>query len=103
MKDKKISSYSMLSAIGIAVYIFVVATVMQHAARFLGDVDDVVSAMAFLMLFVLSAGVVGGLVLGKPIMLYVDGKKKEGVHLFIYTMGWLLILLIVVFAMVALI
>jgi hypothetical protein len=31
----------------------------------------------------------GGLVLGKPILLYLDGEKKAGLNLFLYSLAWL--------------
>jgi hypothetical protein len=37
------------------------------------------------MLFVFSALVTGGLVLGRPLLLYIDGQKKEGVKLLLFT------------------
>ena len=43
------------------------------------------SISMFLMLFVFSALLTGYLVLGKPIMMYVDGQKKEAVRLLFYT------------------
>jgi hypothetical protein len=41
--------------------------------------------------------VTGGLILGRPIMLYLDGQKKEGVKLLFYTGASLFILLILAF------
>jgi len=46
-----------------------------------------------LTLFVLSAAVTGALVLGRPILLYLDGKKAEAVRFFGYTLGWLFVFL----------
>lgn len=43
--------------------------------------------IGFLMLFVLSAAVMGTLIFGAPLMLYIDGKKKEAVQVFIWTLG----------------
>jgi ABC-type Fe3+-siderophore transport system permease subunit len=43
--------------------------------------------IGFLMLFVLSAAVMGMLIFGAPVMLYIDGKKKEAVKLLAWTVG----------------
>ncbi len=101
MKKSKLALYSLVHSIGVLGYIYLVALVMKNGDKIFGKVNDIVSIMGFLMLFVLSAAIVGGLVLGKPIMLYLDKDRKEAVKLFIMTLGWLLILLIVVFAVMA--
>ena len=80
---------SFFNALGILVYIVLVATMMQNGDRIFGKMDNFVSPIAFLLLFTLSACVVGGLVLGKPLMLYLDGKKKEAVGMFVQTGLWL--------------
>lgn len=80
---------SFLNALGIVVYIIVIATIMQNGDRLFGAEDNFVTPIVVLMLFTLSAITVGGLVLGKPLMLYLDGKKKEAVAMFLQTAGWL--------------
>lgn len=64
-------------------YIVVVVTFMQNAPRFL-NVDDsnFLAPVIFLSLFVLSASIMGFLFVGQPILLYLDGKKKEAVSFF---------------------
>ena len=57
--------------------------------------------LTILLSIVLSAIVVGGLVLGKPILLYVDGNKKDGLALLFYTIFWLFVLLVLSFLMMA--
>jgi hypothetical protein len=49
------------------------------------------------MLFVLSATIVGSLVLGRPILLHLEGKKNEALRFFGYTVGWLAILTVIIF------
>jgi hypothetical protein len=53
--------------------------------------------LALLMLFVLSATIVGSLVLGRPILLHLEGKKNEALRFFGYTVGWLAILTVIIF------
>lgn len=78
-----------VNALGTLAYIMVVATIMQNGDRLFGEMDNFLGPIAFLLLFVLSAIVVGSLVLGKPLTLYLDGKKKEAVQLFLSTATWL--------------
>lgn len=80
---------SFLNALGTAAYITIVATFMQNASKLLGEKDNFITPIIILLLFTLSAITVGGLVLGKPLMLYFDGKKNEAVSIFLQTAGWL--------------
>ena len=49
-----------------------------------------------LLLFVVSATITDLLVLGKPIYLYLEGKKKEAFTLLIATLVWLILFLFLV-------
>lgn len=83
---KKISFFN---ALGTAVYITIVATIMQNGNKLFGEKDNFVTPIAVLLLLTLSAITVGGLILGKPLMLYIDGKKKDAVAMFLQTAIWL--------------
>ena len=99
---KKIIQQSFLLALGEAGYIFLVALLMFGVQKFFGDKPDppIIAPIAFLLLFVLSAAISGALILGKPLMLYLDGQKKEALQLFGFILAWLAVFLIVAFAIV---
>ncbi len=79
-----------MNSLGATVYTGVVAIFIFNAEKIFGNKPDTFLApLAMLLLFVLSAAVVGGLVLGKPILLYLDGEKKAGVKLFLHSLAWL--------------
>lgn len=80
---------SFLNALGTLVYIAIVATLLQNAGSIFGKMANYIGPIAFLLLFTLSALVVGSLVLGRPLMMYLDGKKKEAVALLMQTIFWL--------------
>ncbi len=103
MKNKKIIQYSLIHAVLAVIYVFLVALFMQNGDKIFGKIGDFVGVAAFLLLFVISATVAGTLVLGKPVMLYIDGDKKEAVKMLGYTVLWLLFLLIAIFAIMILI
>lgn len=88
---KNLYKWSFVHALGILVYIVIVATIMNNGDRLFGHEDNFVTPIAFLLLFTLSAIVVGLLGLAKPIMLYLDGKKKEAVTMISLTAGWLFV------------
>jgi hypothetical protein len=83
------SKTALYNALGIVVYILLIVLVMSNSNRLFGDTNKFLVQMGFLSLFVLSASVVGGLILGKPLMLYMDNQKKVAVSLFLQTVGWL--------------
>lgn len=100
---KKVFSLSFLHGFGIVVYVGIVSYLMNNGDRLFGKMDNLVGPIAFLLLFTLSALVVGILGLGKPVMLYLDGKKKEAISFFLYTAGWLLIFTIVALLIAAIV
>lgn len=79
-----------------------VSLIMRNGEKIFGKMENFLGPIAFLLLFVLSASVVGALVLGRPILLYLDGFKKEAVKLFGYTVSWLFGITVVVFAILLL-
>ena len=101
MKSIKPVWHSLGHAVLVLVYVSAVAFVMGHGNQFFGQHDTAWTPVAVLMLFVLSAAVTGSLVLGRPILMYLDGKKKEALQFFDYTVGWLFVLTLVVFLVLA--
>jgi hypothetical protein len=93
--NKKFIKKGLAYALGEAAYIALIASFMQYANQFFGPELKILGTVAFLMLFVLSAAISGALILGKPILLYLDNNKKEAVQLFGITLGWIFIFLIV--------
>ncbi|MEI7451704.1 MAG: hypothetical protein WCK37_00710 [Candidatus Falkowbacteria bacterium] len=86
MKNSTLAKWGALHATGVFTFILLLAVFLGKASDWFGKADkNIVSPLAALMLFVFSALVTGGLVLGKPLMLYIDGHKKEGVKLLFFT------------------
>ncbi len=92
---------AIVNSLGVSVYVAIVAMIMNNAESLFGMEDSIISVVGFLMLFVLSAGVVGSLVIGKPIFLYLDGKKKEAINLLFGTLGCLAVLTVLLLAYLA--
>ncbi len=101
--QNKIWKMGLINALGTYGYIFIVAYIMSHGERWFGYVNSIMSGVAILTLFVFSATFVSGFILGRPILLYMDGKKKEAVKLFHITIVWLAALAIVSFGYLAII
>lgn len=89
--NKELLFKTFRNTIGAAVYIFVVSQIMQNGEKLFGGDDNMLTPFAILLLFSLSAAVVGGLILGQSIIFFLDGKKKESIKAAIYSIGWLAI------------
>jgi len=72
-----------------ALYIFIVSQIMQNGSKLFGETDTMFTPFVVLLLFTLSAAVVGGLIMGKSVFLFLDNKKEESVKAAIYSVGWL--------------
>lgn len=67
--------------------LYIVFIVLLLSSRFPEKTEnELISGMIVLSLFVLSAATMGYLFISEPIMLYIDGKKKEAVSFFLETL-----------------
>ncbi len=75
-----------INALSASGYIILVATVMNFVTQNLGDKPDTAFApVAFLSLLTLSAAMMAYLFFYQPLQLFIEGKKKEGIDLFLRT------------------
>jgi len=104
MEKREIIRQALINALGTAVYVILIASLMYLAEEgVFGENPSVFIPIAMLMLFVFSAAFTGFLVFGKPVMWYLDGKKKEALSLLFYTLSFFLfITLIVLFLVISL-
>lgn len=84
---KSTSFYAFISAVGVVIYIAIVATFMNTVPTYLKALPSILATMLFLSTFVFSAAVTSTLVFGRPVMWYLEGRKKEAVVLLLSTLG----------------
>lgn len=96
MKNSKLILYGLVHALGIAVYVFGIALLIQNGGKIFGQMNNLFGPVAFLLLFVLSAAITGALALGKPVILYLNKQKREAIKLFLYTVGWIFVMTLIV-------
>ena len=85
---KSILKSAVTNSIATALYIVLVAMFLFYAGNNqFGGSQSVLIPIFMLMLFVFSAALTGTLILGKPVLLYLEGKKKEAVTMIAYTLG----------------
>jgi hypothetical protein len=86
-----------INALATIAYIFLIALFMYSLQGLAPQEDTPFLIASMLSLFVCSAAITGFLVFGKPVMLYIDGKKREAVLLLAYTIGILFLMTLTVF------
>ena len=95
---KSTIKYAAMNSLGTAAYIvFVVSLIFFFGSRFPEDGKTVFAPIAMLMLFVFSAAFTSALVFGRPVIWYIDGKKKDAVKLLVYTLGIFLAITLITF------
>ena len=101
MKKPNLIIYGFVHSLGVLIYISLLAWFLFNGEQFFGQKKTFLIPVAMLMLLVLSAAITGALVLGKPILLYLDNQKSDALKLFFYTIGWLAIMAILLFGSLA--
>ena len=77
-----------INAASASAYIFLGVTIMSFVTKTLKNKPDTFFApIVFLSLFTLSAAVMAYLFFYQPLLLLIEGKKKDAVHLFVKTVG----------------
>jgi hypothetical protein len=88
---------AVLNASLAALYIVAISFFMFYGEIFMGKLGDTVLAPIFMLcLLVFSVAMMGLLIFGRPVMWYMDGKKKEAVSLLLGTLGAFFVFIIVI-------
>ncbi len=78
----------LMNALGALAYILFVVALLNMVSRAQGAKPDTAFApIAFLSLLTLSAAVMAYLFFYQPVILFIEGKKKNAVNLFVKTVG----------------
>lgn len=94
----KITKYALLNSLAVVAYIVLIANFMFFMEG-RGPIDDgatIWMPITFLMLLVFSVAFVGTMLFGKPLMWYIDGKKKDALNLLVWTLGIFFVLVVLV-------
>ena len=98
MKNKDLILRSLGHAALVFLYISGVAWILFNGERIFGDIKNFLGPVLVLLLFVISATIVGALVLGRPALLYFSGSRAEAFKFLGYTLVWIFIIIIFVLA-----
>ncbi|MFH1255542.1 MAG: hypothetical protein V1667_03695 [bacterium] len=94
MNNKKLFSLGALHSLGVLAYVSLVVLFMSNSQNIFGKSDNFLAGIIMLMIFILSALITSSLVLGRPILYYLDGKKTEALKMLFFTAVCLFILLL---------
>ena len=91
------SKNPLINASAASFYILIVVTIMNLMTQRLSDKPDTFFApVTVLFLLTLSVAVMGFLFFYQPLLLVIEGKKKEAISLFVKTVGIFAIFTIIV-------
>lgn len=97
MKKIDIILKGFINAGAVFIYISAVVWLMSNGQNIFGKSQNMfMMPLFFLLLFVISAAITSLLVFGKPILLYLEGLKKEALVLLGVTVIWLVIFMAIV-------
>lgn len=98
MNATTIVKYALAHALGAGAYILFVAFVMRAISQIAPPpASGALGIATFLLVFVISAAVMGLVLFARPVMWFLNGKKQEGLALALSTIGCLIIIAIVIF------
>lgn len=81
-------------------YVAFIATAINYLGKLASKFnleEEIWGAVIMLLTFVISAAIMGAIVLGRPILWYAEGFKKEAIKLFFYTLGFMVIEVLLLF------
>lgn len=82
------SKNPIINALSASVYIILVVSVMNFIMKTQGDKPDTaIAPIVFLSLLTLSVAVMATIFFYQPLQLFIEGKKKQAVTLFVQTVG----------------
>ena len=94
--NKKLLGHSLGHALLAYAYIFCIAMFFNLGVeKMFKKVPEFFAPIIMLSLLVLSAAIMAVLIFGKPVLLYLDNKKKEALTMLFYTIGWLAVILFI--------
>ncbi len=101
MTNSKLLGQGLLHTLGVEIYVLIVAFIMNNAQDWFGKLDGFFGAAMALMLLTVSVAIVGSLIFIKPALMIYGNQKQEGIKLLLYTLFWLVLIVIVDFAILA--
>ena len=94
---ERIAKRALINALGTVAYVLLIASFMFSLQDIAPKGDTIFVIASILLLLVCSAAITGFLIFGKPIMFYIDGKKREALSLLTYTLIMIVLTTLLIF------
>jgi hypothetical protein len=88
-----------INALAALAYIITLVSAIFYGGPLIGPKETIFIPMAMLSLFVFSAATMSYIVLYQPLVMFLENKKVEAVHLFLKTIGTLGGFMVALFAL----
>ncbi len=92
MTTAKIIKHSLINSVAAAAYVTIIAQIIRNGQALFGTMNNAYAPIAFLLLFVVSAAVMALIIFGQPVIWYLEGFKKQGIRLAVYTVALLFLI-----------
>ncbi len=102
MINSKLIGHGLLHALGVEVYVLLLAFIMSNGQEWFGKLDGFLGPAMILMLLTVSTAIVGSLIFIRPALMVYGNQKQAGVKLLLYTLLWLVIIVIIDFIVLGL-
>ena len=100
MNKNNILIRAFVDAFGVVVYVAALAWFMNNInSLFRSEPDGWLGSIFLLVTFIISACITGSLVLLKPILLFIENQKRHAVELFLYTLGFLVVIAVIILSL----
>jgi len=99
MKKSKLLLYSLFHSLGVLFYVLAISWFLSNGEKIFnktGKADSFLAPAVMLILLVISATITGTLVLGRPLLLYLENQKVEAIKMLSYTIAWLVIIAMII-------
>lgn len=93
MKKPSIHLIAFFQAMGVTAYVALIITILNQLTMIFASIGERIpflGPLIILLLFVLSAAITGSIVLGYPLMLFLEKRKNDALILFCETIGFLI-------------
>lgn len=100
-ETRRLYKMPFLHSICVVIYVSLVALIMQNGNKLFGKEDTVLTVIGVLLLFSVSAAIVGSLIFARPIIMVLAGDRKGAVRFAVTTIGFLVLEAILFFIAMA--
>ncbi|MDP3880892.1 MAG: hypothetical protein Q8Q32_01775 [bacterium] len=97
MSRAKVIGWALVHGLATAGYVYLVVSLISFIEKLPFAEASPLAPVAFLLLLVTSAAITASLVFGRPLLWYLDKRKDEAIALAVYTVAWLIVILMKVF------